>query len=121
MIYEYEHKKSGGRMVLVRSMKSPPPETVRRGGRVWKRVYEAPTVRVKDTRPGTTYAGSKLPVSHGLPLMPETGYTTASEHGHTIRVYKDGTRADSRGRRIMANESDVTRAKKAGFVRDNDA
>jgi hypothetical protein len=74
-----------------------------------------------DNRPGVTYAGHRLPVSHSLPLMPDKGFTTATEYGQSIRVYKDGTRADSRGRRIMASEADVSRAKKAGFVRDNNA
>jgi hypothetical protein len=121
MRYEYEHKASGGRMIVERPMKSPPPEKMTADGREWTRVYEAPLVAVRDSRPGTNYAGHKLPVSHSLPLMPDAGFTTASEHGHTIRVYKDGTRADTRGRRIMSSEADVTRAKKAGFTRNNDA
>lgn len=77
-------------------------------------------LRVKDPAHRTTYAGASLPVSHSLPLMPDTGYTVRSEGGHKIREYKDGTRADTRGRRIMANEKDASNARRAGFVKSED-
>lgn len=104
-IYEYVAE-DGVRIQIEASMRTPPPEVVRRDGRDYRRDWSSSSRVGVVVRRGAAinHKGQTIPVSRSLPVCREPG-EVVTMYGHSVRKHRDGTYTTLDGSRIIDSGS----------------
>lgn len=109
-LYTYQHVDTGEILEVAAPMRDAPPNPYRNERGTWRRVYSLSGVVVR-AGVASTYKNSP-PVARMLPAndAPVVGIKNIS--GHQVFIHQDGTRSDSKQRRIIETprEYDLNKA-----------